>query len=143
MIKVIFLLFLSTFTLFASDINPIKVKILEKIISNISINEDIKIWSDDKNILLSLKENNKLKTVNSCDEASILIINEKSSLTNSCYSKYIFVQNYNLLREIPQSFGALFWKKGRPNIVIVEPRISNQSISVTDGLKPYLEEKVW
>jgi hypothetical protein len=37
----------------------------------------------------------------------------------------------------------MFWKKGRPNIVIIEPRIKEQNISISKKLDIYKEEKIW
>lgn len=103
----------------------------------------MKVWSDNKSILKTLKENNNFKTTNNCKDASIVILQDQKKLTKECATRAIFVLNYELLSEIPQSFGALFWKKGRPNIVIIKSRIKAQSIQVSNDLKPYLEEKAW
>jgi len=133
---------LSALLLSASNVSH-QVKILEKVVSEISINKQIKIWSDDKNIINELRKSNKFITTKNCQDATFIILKNKENLSNICNSTHIFVLNYKLLSELPQSFGALFWKKGRPNIVIVEPRIKAQNIKVTNNLRPYLEEKVW
>lgn len=44
---------------------------------------------------------------------------------------------------MPQSFGALFWKKGRPNIVIIAPRAKERAIEISQKLNEYVEEKIW
>ncbi len=141
--KLLFLFFLSLLTLFASDINQHKIKILEKVITEISIKKEILVWSDNEVISTKLRERGKLKITTNCIDATVLILEKKENLTKRCKSKYIFVLNYKLLSEIPQSFGALFWKKGRPNIVILEPRIKAKSINISRALEPYLEERVW
>lgn len=133
---------LSALLLSASNISH-QVKILEKVISEISINKQMKIWSDDRGIITELKKSNKFITTTNCQDATCIILKNKNSLSKVCSNIHIFVLNYQLLSEIPQSFGALFWKKGRPNIVIIEPRIKAQNIKVTKSLKPYLEKKVW
>ncbi|EHP29231.1 hypothetical protein SMGD1_0704 [Sulfurimonas gotlandica GD1] len=136
----IFLAFVS----FASESSDnLRVQILEKIITEISVNKEIKVWSDNKNILNTLKSHNILNTTDNCEDASIIILQEQNNLLEECSSKTIFVLNYEMLSEIPKSFGALFWKKGRPNIVILKSRIKAQSIQVSNDLKPYLEEKIW
>ncbi|MEA3369836.1 MAG: hypothetical protein U9Q40_00685 [Campylobacterota bacterium] len=133
---------LSALLLSASGISH-QVKILETIVSEISLAKEIKIWSDDKNIIQELNKNNKFITTRNCQDATFIILKDKKNLLNICSDIHIFVLNYKLLSEIPQSFGALFWKKGRPNIVIIEPRVKAQNINITKNLKPYLEEKVW
>ncbi|WP_372998253.1 hypothetical protein [Sulfurimonas sp.] len=140
---------LATLIIFATVIfahdnsDNLKVKILEKIITEISVDKKVVVWSDNKEILTHIQEHHKLNTTYSCEESTIIILQDADSLTKKCEKKHIFVLNYELLSEFPQSFGALFWKKGRPNIVIIKSRIKAQSIQVSNDLKPYLEEKVW
>ena len=133
---------LSALLLSASNVSH-QVKILEKVISEISIDKQIIIWSDDKEIIYELKNNNKFLITRNCQDATLIILKDKKNLLKICNDIHIFALNYKLLTEVPKSFGALFWKKGRPNIVIIEPRIKAQSIKVTNNLRPYLEEKVW
>ncbi len=140
--RILLLSILSALLLSASSISN-QVKILEKVVSEISIDKQIKIWSDDKEIIAQIKKSNKFTTTTNCQDATFIILKEKKNLSDVCSNICIFVLNYKLLSEIPKSFGALFWKKGRPNIVIVEPRIKAQNITITSNLKPYLEEKVW
>jgi len=140
--KFLFLSILSALLLSASSVTH-QVKILEKIISEISLKKQITIWSDDRDILAQLEDNNRFKTTKHCQNATMIILRDKKELLPECSQADIFVLNYELLSEVPQSFGALFWKKGRPNIVILEPRIKAQKIKITQNLKPYLEEKIW
>jgi len=141
--KALLIFLLSALLLSASDTSNLQVKILEKIISDVTLNKSLAEWSDDKGILDRLKSHSRLIVKNRCEDANIIILKDKANLTKECTSKHIFVLNYQLLSDIPQSFGALFWKKGRPNIVILNPRIKAQSIQISNNLKPYLEEKVW
>ncbi|MCD4668385.1 MAG: hypothetical protein K8R44_07345 [Sulfurimonas sp.] len=141
--KLIITFLLSALFLFASDSNHLKVKILENILSEISINEPIKIWSDDVKILTEFKHSSKFKTTTKCGDANIIVLQRKKNLTPKCRRKHIFVLSYDLLSDIDNSFGALFWKKGRPNIIILQPRVKAQSIAVSKNLDPYLEEKIW
>ena len=140
--KHLFFLILLNIVLTASDINLHKVKLLETIMQEITLETEKSIWTDNKDLLYKLKEGKKLNIVNSCELANLIIV-ENSNLSRKCKNKKIFVLNYTLLSEIKTSFGALFWKKGRPNIIILEPRINKQSIKIKDNLNPYLEDKIW
>ncbi len=141
--RLLLITLLSALILFASDVNLHQVKILEKILSEVSVNGELKVWSDNKEILSKIKKHGNFKTVQSCEDANIIILENVTKIKKECSGKCTFVLNYNLLSDVPQSFGALFWKKGRPNIVILEPRIKAQSITITKNLEPYLEEKIW
>jgi len=140
--KSILLAIFITLTLSASC-NKHQIKILEKIFNEISIGKELKIWSDNSDILMGLQQSNRFKTVENIQDATLIILEKNDKFLKKYNSKYIFVLNYCLLSEIPHSFGALFWKKGRPNIVIIKPRIEMQSIKVSKELSPYMEEKVW
>ncbi|MCW8895887.1 MAG: hypothetical protein OQK48_08310 [Sulfurimonas sp.] len=141
--KAIITLLFSSLVLLASETNHLQVKILETIITNIHLDKNIVVWSDNKNLLAELKKHNVLLTTNICEDATVIILQDKRKLEKECSSKHIFVLNYNSLSHVPQSFGALFWKKGRPNIVLIEPRIKSQLIKISKDLEPYLEERVW
>jgi len=140
--KYLLLYILSSITLLAADTNLLRTKIVETIMNEVSINANMLIWSDNTTLQTNLKINNKLNVVNDCQSASILII-ETNNLPKECKDKHIFALNYKLLVEVDNSFGALFWKKGRPNIIILKPRADKQSIEIKKGLEPYLEEKIW
>ena len=140
----LFITFLLSFSiLFASDGGVIRVQILEKIFSGLSIEEEIVIWTDNKNLLDIFEEHERYKVTQDCQDANFVILENSSDLKPVCLDKNIFVLNYTLLTDLPQSFGALFWKKGRPNIILLEPRIKANSIKVSKELEPYLEERIW
>jgi hypothetical protein len=82
-------------------------------------------------------------TTADCKDATLLILENKKNLDKACHEKVTFVLDYALLKEIPQSFGAIFWKKSRPNIVIIAPRAKQSSIIISEKLDDYLEEKIW
>ena len=141
--KILLILIFSSLLLMASSDNKYQVRIIEKIFNEISIDKELKIWSDNKSIQKTLKENNNFSTVKNIEDANIVILRYAAEANNISSNQFIFVLNYKLLSTVPRSFGALFWKKGRPNIVIIEPRIALQNISISKDLEPYLEEKVW
>ena len=141
--KILITLIFSSLLLIASSANAHQVKVLEKIFSEISIDEKLCIWSDDQNILNKFKQNNRFETVENIKNANIIVLKNKNSADKVSKNQLVFVLDYKLLHKIPKSFGALFWKKGRPNIVIIEPRATAQNIDISKSLAPYLEERVW
>jgi hypothetical protein len=137
-------LIFSVLVLFADNkTNYLKAQILEKVFSNISINNELIVWSNNSELLSEFKKNAHLDTAVNCENATLLIVENKDKLNDICKEKTMFVLNYNLLNDFPKSFGALFWKKGRPNIVIIEPRTKAQSIKISKNLEEYLEEAIW
>ncbi len=133
-----------TLSLAASDTSiNLQVKILEKILNEISINKEKIIWSDNKTICQAMKKNKHIHTTPDHKQATIVILQDKNNLPKKCADCIIFVLDYELLSKVPKSFGAFFWKKGRPNIVIIKSRLKTLSIQASSDLDPYIEEKVW
>jgi len=141
--KYFFTLILSVCTVLASESDAIRVEILEKIFGGLSLKEEIIVWSDNEDILKYFTQKEHYKTVEYCIDANFIVLEFTSQMSVECLKKNIFVLNYNLLKELPQSFGALFWKKGRPNIILVEPRIKSSKIKVSQDLEPYMEAQIW
>jgi len=136
---------LLVFPLFASDNKDVtRAQIIEKIISNISINEVITVWSDNKELVAEFRKSSNIITTDDCDKANIVVVEDAKNIEDEdCKNKPIFVLSYSLLKDLPESFGAFFWKKGRPNIVIIKPRTISQGITVHKELEAYIEEKIW
>lgn len=141
--KFFVLIFLTVFASASNHTDDIKVEILNKIFNNISTGKELIIWSDNKNITTEFTKKSNFETVSRCQDATLLVVENKKLLDKECHTKAIFVLDYTLLTDIPNSFGAIFWKKGRPNIVILSPRAKEQSISVSEALSEYVEDKVW
>ncbi|HEY9203638.1 MAG TPA: hypothetical protein VIM82_04845 [Sulfurimonas sp.] len=139
------LLFLTIASFASEERVDIKAQILEKIFSNISIEKTITVWTDNDELLEEFKKSSYLIVTDDCAVATLIVVEEKKNIEDDedCRDKPIFVLNYELLKDIPESFGAFFWKKGRPNIVIVEPRTELQNIRVSSELDAYKEDKVW
>jgi len=123
--------------------DKLKMQILKNICLSIKSENKMKIWSDDINIMKSFKESDKFVTVSNFNDANFIILTKKIAFLTEDTDKHIFVLNYCLLEYIPNSFGALFWKKGRPNIVFIKSRLEDQSLILSDKLKPYIEEQIW
>ncbi|MCK9490844.1 MAG: hypothetical protein M0Q24_02045 [Sulfurimonas sp.] len=142
--KAFIIILLLSLSSFASDSSlNLQVKILEKIISEISINKEKIIWSDNKEISKAIENHKLLQTTPNCKKATIMILQDKNNLPKECSHCAIFVLDYALLSQVQKSFGAFFWKKGRPNIVILKSRLKSLLIQASSDLDPYLEEKVW
>jgi len=141
-LKIIFSVLLFGILLNANDYGKkIKLEILKNICMGIHSKQNIKIWSDDKAIIDAFAGD--LNTTKKLCDANLIILNKKTNLSGDISNKYIFVLDYNMLKELPNSFGACFWKKGRPNIVFIKPRLKKQSLKLSSKLKPYIEEKIW
>ena len=142
--KFIILILLTTLLIFAnSSGDKIKLKILQNICMGIETSKNMKIWSDEDSVKDAFISLHKFEVVNDFKKADLIILKNNFASLDKYKNKHIFVLDYNLLNKIPNSFGALFWKKGRPNIVFIKSRLDKQKLYLSSELKPYIEEKIW
>lgn len=142
--KIFFISLFLALSLFSNESKEtIQVEILEKIFQNITMDEKIVIYSDNKEIIQEFEKRARFSTTQDCHLASIIVLEDRKNLKEDFCAKAIFVLKYELLKEIPRSFGSMFWKKGRPNIVIIESRAKEQKISTSKELDIYMEDTIW
>jgi len=132
-LKKIILLICVTFLIASPD--KITAKIYENIMNNLSHNP--KIWTDNYNLKNILKKYSNLDLTNK-NSANIYILNKKIENINN---KIIFVTNYKLLKDINNSVGAFYWKKGRPNIIFIKERLDKNGIKIPFEYKNYIENE--
>ena len=140
------LLFLLLFvsSLFCDSLSDkLRVDIVKNIVLGIKNSEPMTVCSDDVKIMKAFHSSEKFKVVDDCNDAKLIVLSKKPNLPKDVRNKHIFVLDYDLLNEIPESFGAFFWKKGRPNVVFIKPRIQKHSLKLSANLKPYVEDKIW
>lgn len=142
--KIFVILLLSSILLIASSQKEnIRVQIIEKIFSGLSTTKNkLILWSDNKIILSKISENKNFKTTEKCINSTFIILEDITALPSECSNKNLFVLDYKLLT-LPKSFGSLFWKKGRPNIILLRPNMERESLKASSELDQYVEDKVW
>ena len=130
---------------FAKDNSlSIEKKILTKI-SHVLVPEKkvISIWYFGSKIPLALSKNSFFNIVDDYKKADLIIIDEIGWKVKLDLHIPIVVLDYSFLKEYPTAVGAYFWQKGRPNIVLITPRIDKIGIKLPKEFERYAESKVW
>ena len=76
----------------------------------------------------------RLRVTRLCSSSSILY---SSSYPDECHNKPLFTDNYKTFKKNPNAIGALYWKKGRPNIIFLKSRLQKFGLSLPSKLKKY------
>jgi hypothetical protein len=136
MMRIILITFALILNLFANS-SEIEVKIYENILSNFNTNSKIKVYSDNKNISNIIKMySNKLEISNKIDAKFYILSSKIDSLSSD---KIVIVTSYNLLKDMKNSIGAFYWKKGRPNILFIQERLENKNLILNSSYNKYIE----
>lgn len=93
--KIVLLSLLFPIMLFShKHTDDIKAEILKKVFTEISLDKEIVIWSDNKNLISKLKSKTSFAASPSCEGASLVVLEEKQNIDKECLDKPIFVMNY-------------------------------------------------
>ncbi len=132
--KVLFFIFLFISILFSASSES---KIISLIFNSLFKGKEILIYTNSKEKQKIITEAGFIYTY-SCKEASIAYISDYSE---ECKNKPFFTDNYRSFKENPNAIGAFYWKKGRPNILFLKPRLKSFNLKLPNQLVKYqLEE---
>jgi len=134
--KKILFIYLFLHTLLNADSNY-ELKLYETVIPSIITKQLIKVYLD-KDAKILLKDSSKFKILNNCDESvDILIGKNFDDLSNECKNKPIFSTSYKSFKHTKNSFGAFYWRKGRPQIKFKGETIDKFKLHLPNSLERY------
>jgi hypothetical protein len=133
--KIIFILLLAFNSLFAKD--NYELKLYEKIINSIYPNKTVTIYASE-DVVDILNHSTKILLVAKCSpNVEFLIGKNFINLPFECRDKPIFSTNYKNYKKNQNSFGAFYWRKGRPQLRFKQNALDKYNISLPDNLKKY------
>ena len=135
--KLIITLTLFLIPLFSSEITTAS-KIMERISSALIQKNEIFVFAKDSKYIAIVKSSNKLKNVSSCEEADMILTEMR--ITSLCNKEVLlFATTYLAFIKSPDSIGAFFYQKGRPNIIFREENLKKHNITLPKEFEKYIE----
>jgi len=135
--KIVFAFFILFSLLRAED--SYKSKLFTTILSSIFQIQPINIYVDD-DVHELLKDNKHFQILNICDDSITLLIGKKfDNLSEICKQKPMFSTSYRSFKHNQNSFGAFYWRKGRPQIKFKKSVLEKYNLTLPNGLKRYAQ----
>lgn len=94
---------------------------------------DVSIYTKDSKKVDIINEAG-FKLVDSCSQADIVYSSKK---LKGCNNKPLFTDNFKVFSKNKNAIGAFYWKKGRPNILFLKPRLDKFNLTLPLKLKKY------
>ena len=135
--RVLFIILIGFISLFGNS-DEVENEIYENIITNLFPKKKVKVWTDNSKISYVFGKYSKKLVVVDKNNADIYILSYKEDIPNN---KIVLTTNYKLLKEIKNSIGAFYWKKGRPNIVFIEDRLKRKHILLPSKYNDFIESE--
>jgi len=132
-----FIILIFTITSLFSNQNY-ELKLYEKILPAIFKKDHLKIYVDaqQKNII---KNSDIFTIVSDCNDALFLIGKKFGYLDMKCLSKPLFSTSYKSFNNQENSFGAFYWRKGRPQIKFKKNVLLRYNLQLPDSLKRFVQ----
>jgi len=113
--------------------------------------EKIRVYTKDKELLDIFRNSKKIIPVKTPEESDIIVVGN-----SAVYQKIhdlvvkqkkredviIFATDYHLLKKYPYIIGALYWKKGRSQLLFLRPRLEKYHITLPDEYQPFIVESL-
>ena len=137
--KTKYLVFIFSYTLLNANSNQYEVELYNKVLPSIFTKKPITVFVDKETKAL-LKESKKFKIVNKCDAKVVLLIGKNfTNLSTLCRHKPQFSTSYKSFKNDINSFGAFYWRKGRPQIRFQQEVIDRYNLRLPDSLQKYIK----
>ena len=115
-------------------------KLYEKILGSIFQERPIVVFAsgDAKS---TLQKSKMFYVVDSCQESNVAVLSKDFSSKQGCSAIPIFTTTHRSYINIKDSFGAFYWRKGRPQIHFRERGLKVFHLHLPPDLQRFLDEK--
>jgi hypothetical protein len=136
--------------LFALD-KKSTLKIYQQIFFSMLPKQEIKVYTKDRELLDIFKGSKKIVPVDDPEKSDIVIVGNSytyKKIYNLIVNQkkredvIIFATDYHLLKEYPYIVGALYWKKGRSQLLFLKPRLKKYHITLPDEYQQFIVESL-
>ncbi len=127
------------------------LNLYEDILSTLIPKEMIKVYTPNRELHDVFTHSMRLIPLSQPNEADIIIIPNKIAYENiaarlrdqkDLKMPYLFGTDYHLLEAYPNVIGALYWRKGRSQLLFVRNRLKKLGITLPDKYRKYSVESL-
>jgi len=114
-----------------------ELKLYESILPTLFQKKSLTIYTQEREQKNILKNSLVLKLSNSCSNADLIIADNLAEMPEVCISKPLFTTSYRSYRDAKNTFGAFYWRKGRPQIHFKLETIKRYNLHLPNYLQKY------
>ena len=131
--------------LYATDTRS-TLNLYQDILSTLVPKKVIRVYTSDRTLQKSFIYSKRLVVVFQPEEADVIIVSDKAEgksviaqLDRQKKAKFpvLFGTDYRLLAAYPEVIGALYWRKGRTQLLFVSSRLKNYGIELPKKYQKY------
>lgn len=123
-----------------ANANPAKPKLIENIIRVLFADTRVSLFIQDK-AYASNSEPTAFDKAPNCEKAEVIVVESFDSVSKKCLknAKYAIVTSYGAYKKDKDALGAIFWQKGRLNLIFRENKLQELGLSLPSSYDIYIE----
>lgn len=134
---ILFLIIVSTL-LFSKE--NYELKLYEKILPSIFTKQRPIVVYAQGEVATILRQSTMFRVVQRCEDSVVVLVGRDfKDLSSQCQSKPLFATSYRSFKDLSNSFGAFYWRKGRPQIKFKEDAVIRMKLKLPMSLQKYLQ----
>ena len=130
------LILLCSFVFLKADVYTQKLYV--QILGSVFQERPIVIFTD-KDAQENFQNTPIFQITNKCDKADVVVGSDYSTLDEKCEDIPVFATSYKAYIDNPHSFGAFYWKKGRPQIHFNQKNIERFQLFLPKKFMKYVD----
>ncbi len=136
--KKLFLAFVILANVLCAD-SSYELHLYEKVLPSLFMQTPIRVYADKESRAL-LSHSVKFELVHDCSKDVVLLVGKNfSELADECKTKPLFATSYKEYKNAPNSIGAFYWRKGRPQLHFKSDMMEKYRLIVPIFLQRYVK----
>ena len=122
-----------------------------QILSSLTHKENVIVYTNDRELLPIFRHSRVLIPVIDPEAADVIIVGNEQAY-KKIYARlkrkgkegtvFFFATSYRLFKAHPPIVGALYWKKGRSQLLFLKPRLERYGITLPKEYQPFIVEEL-
>jgi hypothetical protein len=134
----IIIIILNSSLIFADSLTTIKSELLYQLSTQLLNKQKISVYIS-ANIFNDVKSYKGMQRVYFCSKADIIVADNTTNISRDCFNKIIISTNYRTYKDNNNITGAIFWQKGRLNILFKKDKIKKFLKHINKELQKFLD----
>lgn len=121
----------------SADLN--RAKLISEILKIIFPNENPTIFIQSKNFK-NMKNLSSFKQIEDCQKAEVILVDDMGQIEHCLVNNpTLIATNYKTYAQNSDTIAAIFWQKGRPNLIFRKNQLEKQEIDLPKEYTRYIE----
>lgn len=114
-----------------------ELKLYQSLLPELFQKENLIVYTQESDQVDIIQHSSILKISYHCSDADLVIGKKLDDLPEDCYGKPIFATSYRSYKNSENTFGAFYWRKGRPQVQFKQDVLRRYNLYLPLNLQKY------